>query len=445
MAQGCRHGGDDPWGVEAEPTTLVALWPHREPPTKTQVLAAAAAKGLALGEIDRLDPGGRDVVWGMVAALPDADEPLLVWCERARPLSPDDVSDPRALACEWAIGLETILGRDDPLVRFGALLRLLAGSLDDLPAILDAGGMRWFEREALDTLLRDPDSLPPPEAMWIIHAVAGRGEGAWLHTHGLRRAGVPELEMLGVAAPHVQRASELLNAIGARLLDEPAPAPGQTFEAGVDLPVVLVPWREAVACLRPGAPGGADGREGIVHAGPGAVVCAVPTGGGPAADGWRYPREVLERLDHDDVVLYFSQRATERAAARARATWSRLALAFAGLSPARRRHDAPPPRPGGERAARFLIKAGLACGDGADAAREHLWFVTQRFEADRAQGLLLNEPLHVGGLRRGDLIWIERGEVSDWSVITPGGTFGPDDLPGLEDALRALAGNGGSR
>ena len=44
-------------------------------------------------------------------------------------------------------------------------------------------------------------------------------------------------------------------------------------------------------------------------------------------------------------------------------------------------------------------------------------------ETDRAEAQLLNQPAHVG-LRRGDVVWINRDELSDWSVETPQGRFG---------------------
>jgi hypothetical protein len=67
-----------------------------------------------------------------------------------------------------------------------------------------------------------------------------------------------------------------------------------------------------------------------------------------------------------------------------------------------------------------------------------MWFVVRSFDGDRAEAVLMNEPVLARRLRRGDVLWIERGAVSDWSVFTPAGSFGPDDLADLPAAIEAL-------
>ncbi len=76
--------------------------------------------------------------------------------------------------------------------------------------------------------------------------------------------------------------------------------------------------------------------------------------------------------------------------------------------------------------------------DGSDAGREHLWFIVRRFDGDRAQAELINEPMEVPQLARGDVTWIERSAISDWSVITPLGSFGPSRIKGLQQAIDRL-------
>ena len=87
---------------------------------------------------------------------------------------------------------------------------------------------------------------------------------------------------------------------------------------------------------------------------------------------------------------------------------------------------------------RFIIKAGLAQSSQPDGDREHLWFVVRRFEADRAEAQLVNQPIHLGRLNKGDITWIERETVSDWSVITPQGSFGPARLGPMQRAIDQL-------
>ncbi len=424
----------------------MGLWPHDEPPTLIELISAARCVFEApLRELEPPDIGSPDgVTWHAALEVPGHDLPILVWVEPSRPLSPDEIDDPRALGCRWALGAETLLDGADPVAGYTSLMRLLTGSFEDIPAVLDANCGRWHPAETIRRDFIENEVEPPAEALWVIHAVTrGARAGAWLHTHGLWRCGVPELEMLDVPADLAPRAAELLNAIASRLLEEPLPDPGEAFGVGVDLAVTLRPWQEIAPHLADVPGGAADrSRPDDVHGGVRAVVCAWdPTGARSRA----WPMDVLSSLDSGDGLLFLSRRATDRAAALAQRTWPQLATAFATLPGHRRRSDDLPPAACDRPAARFILKAGLApdapTSDGDDGGRgdrEHMWFVVRRFQGDRAEAVLMNDPVLARRMRRGDVLWIERGAVSDWSVVTPAGSFGPDDLDGLSAAIDAL-------
>ena len=357
----------------------------------------------------------------------------MLWCEPAQPLSPEDIDDPRALACRWIIGAETILETNDPLVSFTALMRLLAGPFDDIPAVLDTNSMRWHPRDVLDEEFLVDHIEPPEDVLWIIHVVTregSRGDGTWVHTHGLWRCGKPELEMLEVPAGQSGRAAELLNALAGRLLEEKLPDPDESFEVGNDLEITLRRWEEVVEKLPEDSPGSMKDRDDELHNGPRAVVCR--------KGGNTWPPHVVERIGRGDRVVFLSNRCTARAAHRARATWPQLAMTFASLSPPLLRCDADGSGERGEPFVRFILKTGLVASDEPSVEREHVWFVARRFDGDRAEGQLVNQPILVKNLKQGDIAWISRAKVSDWSVVTPVGIFGPSRIGALVRAVDRL-------
>jgi uncharacterized protein YegJ (DUF2314 family) len=61
-------------------------------------------------------------------------------------------------------------------------------------------------------------------------------------------------------------------------------------------------------------------------------------------------------------------------------------------------------------------------------------------EGDRAEGELINEPLHLVTPKKGDVIWVSKDQVSDWTVVTPEGQFEPHQTAALENAVRRLRG-----
>ena len=421
--------GDVPWALaEPEPTTLIALWPDESEPKRTEVLAAfATTLNHPIGAAGEAEPEDDAILWSAAIDLPGHRGKTVVWAEPARRLPVSELDDAAAAACAWVIGAETVLDPDDPVKEFAGLVRLLAAAHGGVTAVLDTNSGQWHQRPALDRYFCSDDA-PPEDVLWATHVVVSEGgEGSvWLHTHGLRRCGRPELEMLEVPIRHMDRAAELLSAVVGRIIEDGIPAPGEPYAIGPTLEVAIAPWRE-VAPYVGGAPGGMQDRADEPdnpHVGPRAVVCAREPRGAYRRT-WSWPRDVLERLESGDRCLYLSRHETQRLLERARASWPRFADAFGVLQGGEGRPEV-----------RFLMKAGLPVG-AEGRGREHLWFSVRRFDGARAEGTLLNQPDQVT-LKRGDVKWIDRDAVSDWSVETPLGRYGPQDETMLVGVLEAL-------
>ena len=84
-------------------------------------------------------------------------------------------------------------------------------------------------------------------------------------------------------------------------------------------------------------------------------------------------------------------------------------------------------------AVQVLVKAGIAADDAEDE-HEHLWFSVRRFRDNRAEAQLLHEPGRVA-MSKGDVVWIDRQSVSDWTVVTPERRFGPAQADAMEHAF----------
>ncbi len=437
----------EPWALpEPEPTTLIALWPGDEPPTQLEVLAAlgsaADRDAQVLGE---LSPDNPEMPWAIVVELPSLPTPLSIWTEPARLLPSEEADAIGASNCKWVIGIETLLDTADPLEHFAALVRLVADGFQDSPAILDVNTTQWHTRDDLNEFFTDSSIEPPLEVLWVIQVVSRWGTeeiagSSWLHTHGLWRCGKPELEMLDVPKEYISGACQLLNLIAGRVLEEPPPAPGEPMLIGKDMAVALQPWQNVVPYLGDATPGITSDRGGEndnAHTGIRAVVCdVVPRGGDRQL--WVWPQTVLDRLERDDAVLYPANRVSQQQASIARATWPELATTFSSMSGPLLRTDDKPGDDADEPAVRFIIKAGLAQSSQPDSDREHLWFVVRRFDADRAEAQLVNQPIHLHRMKKGDITWIERETVSDWSVITPRGSFDPSSVGQMQRVIDEL-------
>ncbi len=446
LPQGAVETDADPWALpQPEPTTLIALWLGDEPPTQLEILAALnSASDHDVDVLEEFSPDEPDVPWAVVVGTPSLCTALNIWIEPARALPPDEADAIGAADCKWVVGIETLLDPADPHGNFVALMRLIANALNSAPAILDVNTTQWHTRGDLDEHFIDSSIDPPVEILWVIQAVSRGSDGVdscWLHTHGLWRCGKPELEMLEVPADKTVRACELLNTIAGRLLEEQLPAPGEPMIIGNEMAVTFQPWPDVAPYLDNHAPGGMrdrDDKNNDAHIGVRAVVCD-PTPRGSYRKLWVWPQTALDRMERDDAVLYPAKRTTQRQATIARATWPDLAIAFASLSSPLLRTDDNPFNESDEPCVRFIIKAGLSKTDESSDDREHMWFVVRQFDGDRAEVVLVNQPIHVEQLKKGDIARIDRETVSDWTVLTPAGSFGPsrvNDLLHTIDQLR---------
>ncbi|MCH8152000.1 MAG: DUF4026 domain-containing protein [Planctomycetes bacterium] len=422
----------EPWVLpEPEPTTLIGLWPHERPPTMTEIRGALRRFiGVDVTVGDEPPAADDSVLWTAVFELPGLPHPVIIWSEPAKPLPPGELDDPQAEACKWVLGAETVLDGEDPLSSYTRLVRAVAGSFQDIPAILDVNCTRWHLRHDINRLFLADGIEPSAEVLWIIHVVQKPAETgtAWLHTHGLWRCGRPELELLQIPGEYIGPACELLNTIAELSLDEPLPEPGEPLEVGRELAVTLEPWREAAKFLDHDTPGSIAARQPDAddpHQGIRAVICESKPRGTRRAT-WLWPKDIVLKVQRQDAALYRSQRATARQAALAQATWSQLIAAFSSV---------PGRTPPGWS---FLIKAGFADEDLEPTNREHLWFELLRLDGNRAEGRLINQPATVPRLNEGDVIWIDAAIVTDWRVCTPIGDFGPDEAAAISQTIEEL-------
>lgn len=439
-----------PWGMlEREPSDLIALWPRSAgdaPPTLDDLLSLLERHFGTRPEITDPNVSSRDpaILWTAALRLPSGQN-LLLWVETMREISTENIEFLKAQGVKWVVGVETVLNLANPLGDFLPLLKMLARGIPDSPAILNVNLEGWHARDELDDDIFMHDIEPRTSILWMTHGISDgpdENAGAWLYTRGLNRCGLPELEMLNVPVHRARTAVGFLNTLAELVFERGMPQPGEAFEIGADLEVVFQPWREAAATIPEEVRGSIKKREGHDHqllTGARAAVCATELVNGQ----WVWPEEVLDRMEGEEpATLYQTAHETECRAKRARITWDDFARAFTAV------HGlASQPRStskSGEAQPELVIKAGFERPGidliGSPPDREHLWFEVMRFDGQRVQGRLLNQPMFVPGLRRGDVRWIERDRLSDWRVTIPQcqSSFGPEHIKPMRKAIFAL-------
>jgi hypothetical protein len=316
------------------------------------------------------------------------------------------------LASKWSLVIRGDLPAAGRVERFRRLLEIGASASSEVIGVLDPGAavvheMRWLREATTPGVPLGPDAL---------FRVGGHGDGDehWLYTRGLRRCGMPELELLGVAAEHLQTASALLGAVASRAILHGMPTMGEEVLYGHNLAAAVVPWRYAHPDLE-AVIGGPDDRD---EEHPDSDLVLVFWEATSATTGvWRSVTDVLE--EDDPPIFLLTEYETERLEALSRLRWR----SFASLVDTY----------GNAKGWRFLAKFGYGGADGT--TREHLWFDVHGADALTAEATLINSPFQDLGLAEGERGRHSIDRLTDFRVGSPVGTATPESLDRL---LRAL-------
>lgn len=312
------------------------------------------------------------------------------------------------------INVEMPFGKDY-MKSFHLHLKIMDAILPDALAVYDISAMQLFSGAWLR--LATTSSVPPPsEMMFVVHAVHDENTNAvWMHTHGLNRCGVSELEVLGVTADNYQPFHNILNSTARIILNENYRVePYTAIYAGalneeVPINVTLVPWPTAIEDMSAEELGGVLSRK-YDHHSYSSVIYYYPSATAEEKQEV-HPLRELDGQFGDNEIYFFSTRETENMHKRALERIDYMVKCAK------------------ENPENVLIKLGLQTDDGKeDGQKEHLWFEIVTMTGNRTfMGRCLNEPYFIAHLHAGDINTYSVEQVTDWQVRTDSGVYTPDD------------------
>ena len=130
-------------------------------------------------------------------------------------------------------------------------LKLIDALMPEPVAIIDESAEQIFSGQWAH-LAAASNTPPSPQYIYQIHAVTDEKDEVWLHTHGLARCGLPEIEILDAGKKNLNEIGEVMNAMACSLLDnEEIPETGEPvllarFADNSPLVGTLIPWPEAL-------------------------------------------------------------------------------------------------------------------------------------------------------------------------------------------------------
>ncbi len=301
----------------------------------------------------------------------------------------------------------------DAKMSYHLQVKLAVAMVPDAVALMDESAERlvcgrWAVLAAQSAV------VPGASALFTVQAVGGDGGGdVWLHTHGLNRCGLYELEILASDNQNYNDHYHIIATLASRMLDcgAQAPAPGEGMHIGMlsdQRPIVAtyVSWVKAMGEYDGGVLGGARDRIDS-HNGRTAPVFLY-TCEDDEKQGRLRKVSVYDGLWGDNPMFFLSKEETERMSALARERF--------GLVTYMAKKDC-----------RIILKVGLKTDSAVQGdEREHIWFELIEAEGDRFRARLMQEPYDVASMHEGDEGTYGIDDVTDWHIMLDGFAVTPD-------------------
>lgn len=286
--------------------------------------------------------------------------------------------------------------------------------LDDSAEKILSG--RWAELAAASHV------PPAPRYLFTVQAVSDEGDGeVWLHSHGLNRCGVTELEVLSSTKENYNEHYHVIEMMANRLLelDEPLEPMEPLFLARLSEDAVLVttllPWETAVDLYDEDILGGKADREESHNQDTSCIFTY------PSPEDFEQkrpvPLSVYDDLLAENPLYMISNRETERMKALAQERISYLK------------------RMVGEEEVHILVKLGLKVDEEYASEvneREHIWFELKEISDLSLKAELTQEPFYIHDLHQGHVGEYSIDMITDWTIYLPNGSVTPDDVYLLE-------------
>jgi hypothetical protein len=397
-------------GFDFDTSVVRAYWPEPEAPMEEEVRLGFLRAFPEAEPVDELEADD-DILFGLVFRMPEEGGEVVLTAE-PKPEIDDDVVeasivDPEERAAvarsKFCIAVERPCGSPKPVEAYLEQIRMAeAACVPGFPALYDDNAARLRSGADVRALTA---SVAPPRAdeLYCVHVVEGR-RGAWVHSHGLSRLGIPELELWGVDVSDVDAAEDLVRAVVDAWRAGTEPDENETIRLAPDAAVRLRPVdaglarapADLVAARREHAPDEGD----VDHDGPRRVIFA--------ADRDETPVELFDRAAIG--AAYF--KASSEADRRSRLATERFGV-FGQLFAMRRKDG-------------WRFQTQIACDGGPGGGREHLWFEALELRPGFVRGARLSEPSNAAVKAASNDGWFPLSRMSDWLVISPDGAFGPE-------------------
>ena len=291
-----------------------------------------------------------------------------------------------------ALVYHTNLG-DVPKEAYHLQLKLACAMVPDFMGLVDESAEKlmcpgWVKMAA------DSYVLPANDSIYTVQAVSAKSGSVWLHTHGLARCGVTELEVLCSDKENYNNHYYVISSLAGRLLDgadTSEPILIGKFSNGNPILVKPLLWNEGIFKYKKNVMGGLADRKDGHNSKTSIVFISEPDGRlNPVSDY----NDILEK----NPLFFISTEETLRMSMLARERFEYLKTGAK------------------QEETTALIKVGLPTASGNTP--EHIWFELKEFTENGFKAELTQEPYDVPDMHTGDIGEYTVNDVTDWMLFS---------------------------
>ena len=306
-------------------------------------------------------------------------------------------------------------------------LKLIYAMIPEMVALCDESAERMLNKKWVELAVKS-NVLPAPISLYTVQAVYDENE-VWLHTHGLCRCNLHEIEILDSNKDDSRTHYDLISNYACRLLDENNPVEEddgneqgeETIHMGVFYdgnPIVATSkkWINSLKYYPKDILGGIEDRKDS-HNSKTNILFLYGSEEDFNKKRLRKPSEFTKKLENNPI-FYLSNEETARMSSLARERFSYVERML------KEKQDG--------KDIGIIIKLGLETVDeegNLDCEnREHIWFEALSMEGDSFKARLTQEPYNIPNLHEGDEGIYSIDYVSDWRIHTENGVITPETV-----------------
>lgn len=286
-------------------------------------------------------------------------------------------------------------------------LKLALAMVPDMIGLMDESAEKMIPTSWVE-MAANSKVLPGANDLFTVQAVSGDKGEVWLHTHGLCRCGLTELEILQSDKENYNNHYNLLTTFASYLLDKKDNYKNSAYIGFLSnrQPIVAtcIPWTNGLKEYKNLILGNTDDRKDGHNSK--TSIIFVYKNEEDEKQGKLTAVSEFDDLLADNPVFFISDEETARMKALA-------AERFNFVKEAASKEEN-----------KVILKIGLPI-EGDKSNCEHIWFELIEFDGDKFKAKLTQEPYNVEGIQKGDENWYTVEDVTDWLIYTPNFTVNP--------------------